>query len=36
MTYQIEGNFTGNLMYPFLAPLEVTQGQQVLKLSKVQ
>ena len=28
MTYQMEGNFTGNLIQPFLAPFEVTQGHQ--------
>ena len=26
MTYQMEGNCTGNLIQPFLAPPEVTQG----------
>ena len=28
ITYQIEGNCTGNLMQPFLEPPEVTQGHQ--------
>ena len=26
MTYEIEGNCTGNRMQPFLVPSEVTQG----------
>jgi len=34
MTYQMEGNFTGNLMQPFLASLEVTQKFKIVKIGQ--
>ena len=36
MTYQIEGNCTGNRLQPFLAPRKVTRGHQRSKIETIQ